>query len=122
MNMCTEDVETWADCFSAIGDPTRIVILNLLATAERPMSVGEIVDAVEVGQSTVSYHLRILASVNFVTVERVGTASLWQINERCLTCLPAAAEVVMGRSTRNTPWSNTRATSDGGRGRKAGRT
>ena len=33
----------------------------------------------------------------FVLVERVGTSSNWRVNERCLSCFPSAAEVVMGR-------------------------
>ena len=34
----------WATWFRALGDPSRIVILNLLATADRAVTVGEIVD------------------------------------------------------------------------------
>src|SRR3990170_874157 len=65
MNIRREHVETWATWFRALGDPTRIVILNLLATTGRPMSVAEIVGAVDVGQSTVSHHLKILGDVPF---------------------------------------------------------
>lgn len=104
-----EDAETWAACFSALADPTRIRILNLLATAEEPLTVGQIVSAVDVGQSTVSYHLGILASVAFATVEHVGTSSLWRVNEACVACLPAAAEIVMGRGVRDTPWERSTA-------------
>ena len=98
MNIDREDAETWATWFRALGDPTRIVILNLLATAGRPMSVAEIVDAVDVGQSTVSHHLKILGDVRFLLVEREGTSSRWRINENCLGCFPTAAELVMGRA------------------------
>jgi DNA-binding transcriptional ArsR family regulator len=58
--------------------------------------VGEIVAAMDVGQSTVSEHLRRLAETCFVHVEHRGTASLFLINERCIECLPSAAELVMG--------------------------
>ncbi len=101
----------------ALGDPTRIVILNLLATAGRPMSVAEIVDAVDVGQSTVSHHLKILGDVRFLLVEREGTSSRWRINENCLGCFPTAAELVMGRAPtrrRGTPLPATPPTSEGG--------
>jgi DNA-binding transcriptional ArsR family regulator len=60
------------------------------------MSVGEIVAAMDVGQSTVSEPLRRLAETCFVHVEHRGTASLFLINERCIECLPSAAELVMG--------------------------
>ncbi len=95
---------TWATWFRALGDPTRVLILNLLATENRPMSVGEIVAAVDVGQSTVSHHLKILGDVYFLHVEREGTSSWWRINERCLDCFPTAAELVMGRLPTSAPW------------------
>ena len=105
MNVDRDDAETWATWFKALGDPTRILILNLLATKGRPMSVAEIVDAVDVGQSTVSHHLKILGDVRFLLVEREGTSSWWRINENCLDCFPTAAELVMGRAPTDAPWA-----------------
>lgn len=99
-----DDAETWASWFRALGDPTRVLILNLLATAGRAMTVGEIVDAADVGQSTVSHHLKILGDVRFLLVERTGNLSHWRINERCLACFPTAAELVMGLAPTETPW------------------
>lgn len=93
----------WAGWFRALGDASRVLILNRLACAGRPMTVGEVVDAVDIGQSTVSHHLRILADTGFVLVERRGTASWFRVNERCLEAFPSAAEVVMGRLPRHDP-------------------
>jgi regulatory ArsR family protein len=42
----------YASWFKALADPTRIQIVTLLARRARPMNVGEIVAAVDVGQST----------------------------------------------------------------------
>jgi DNA-binding transcriptional ArsR family regulator len=100
-----DDAVTWATWFRALGDPTRIIILNLLARQARPMSVAEIVAAVDVGQSTVSHHLKILGEVRFVLVDHEGTSSWWRINDRCLGCFPTAAELVMGRVPTQAPWS-----------------
>ena len=97
MNVTRLDAEIWGTWFRALGDPTRLLILNLLATEGRSMTVGEITDRLDVGQSTVSHHLSILAEVRFVLVERVGTASFWQVNERCLECFPDAAGLVLGK-------------------------
>jgi DNA-binding transcriptional ArsR family regulator len=106
MNVSRDDAATWAGWFKALGDPTRILILNLLATAKRPMNVGEIVAALDVGQSTISHHLQILGESCFVLVERSGTTSWWRINERCLACFPSAAELVMGRLPTIAPWDD----------------
>jgi DNA-binding transcriptional ArsR family regulator len=87
----------WAGWFQAIADPTRILILHLLAVEQRSMSVGEITGLVDVGQSTVSHHLAKLADVGFVVAEQSGTASFWRVNQRCIDAFPSAAEVVLGR-------------------------
>jgi DNA-binding transcriptional ArsR family regulator len=96
MNLTREQAELYASWFRCLADPTRIEILNVLASERRPLSVGEIVERVGVGQSTVSTHLRLLAETCFVLVEHRGTSSLFQINESCITCFPSAAEFVMG--------------------------
>jgi DNA-binding transcriptional ArsR family regulator len=83
--------------FKALADGTRVQIVSLLARAGRPMSVGEIVAAVAVGQSTVSAHLKVLAEVRFVLVEQRGTARYYRVNDECVACFPTAADVVMGR-------------------------
>ena len=88
---------TWASWFAALGEPTRVLILHLLASSGRPLRVSEITDALDVGQSTVSHHLARLAEVGFVHVERVANSSLWRVNDRCFELFPSAAEVVMGR-------------------------
>ena len=87
----------YATWFKALADGTRIQIVSLLARRGEPMTVGQIVDAVEVGQSTVSAHLKILAEVRFVLAEQRGTARYYRINRACVSCFPTAADVVMGR-------------------------
>ncbi len=89
--------ETYAGWFRALADPSRVQILYLLASAGRPMPVGEIVTRVHIGQSTVSHHLAVLAETRFVLVEKAGTARLYRVNEACIRCFPSAADVVMGR-------------------------
>lgn len=84
----------WCRC---LADPTRLLVLNLLACRGQEMSVGAIVDAVDVGQSTISHHLRVLGETGFVRVRREGNVSWWSVNERCIERFPSAAELVMGR-------------------------
>src|SRR5580692_2988129 len=88
------EYSTW---FKALADPTRIQIVSLLARRGTPMSVGEIVAAVDVGQSTVSAHLKTLADVRFVLADRHGTSAYYRINEACVDCFPTAADIVMGK-------------------------
>src|SRR6266699_3565683 len=66
MKIDRASAQTYARWFQALADANRVVICNLLADAGRPMTVGEIVEAVDIGQSTVSHHLKLLAEVGFV--------------------------------------------------------
>jgi DNA-binding transcriptional ArsR family regulator len=91
-----ETAQVYAQWFQALADSTRILILNLLACNAAAMSVGAIATTLELGQSTVSHHLKILYEVGFVTRTRRGTSSLYEVNGNCLTKFPNAAEVVMG--------------------------
>src|SRR6266568_4211388 len=86
----------YATWFRALAEATRIQIVSLLARRGMPMNVGEIVAAVDVGQSTVSAHLKVLAEVRFVLAERRGTATYYRVNDACVECFPTAADVVMG--------------------------
>jgi DNA-binding transcriptional ArsR family regulator len=87
----------YASWFRALADATRVQIVSLLARHGQPMNVGEIVARVEVGQSTVSAHLKVLAEVGFVLAEQRGTACYYRINDACIDCFPTAADIVMGR-------------------------
>jgi DNA-binding transcriptional ArsR family regulator len=88
--------QRYASWFRALADPSRVQIVEYLARQARPLSVGEIVAAVGLAQSTVSQHLKILADVRFVLAEPVGNARHYRINDHCVKCFPSAADVVMG--------------------------
>lgn len=106
VTVARDEAVTWAGWFKALGDPTRILILNVLANAARPMTTGEVVEAMDVGQSTVSHHLQILGETCFVHVDRRGTQSWWHLNERCLASFPSAAELIAGRLPQVAPWDD----------------
>jgi DNA-binding transcriptional ArsR family regulator len=89
--------EEYASWFKALADPTRIQVVSLLARRGVPLTVGEVVDAVGISQSTISHHLKALADVRFVLAERRGTSMLYRINDACVACFPTAADVVMGQ-------------------------
>ncbi len=65
----------YASWFRALADATRVQIVSLLARRGEPMTVGAITAELEVGQSTVSEHLRVLAGVRFVLAEQCTTGS-----------------------------------------------
>lgn len=69
---------TNSDVFNAVAEPQRRAILDLLAADERP--VGDIVAALDVAQSSVSKHLRVLRDVGLVDVRRDGRQIFYRTN------------------------------------------
>ena len=90
------DARQYAAWFRALADPTRIQIVSLLARTRGPLSVGEIVRATNVSQSTVSQHLKVLAEVGFASAERRGTANYYRLDDACVAGFPTAADLVAG--------------------------
>ncbi len=89
--------DEYASWFRCLSDGTRIRILNIVALADRPITVGEIVAQMDKSQSTVSRHLQILAADRFVFLRQDGVRTLVEVNRSCMTALPAAASAIMGR-------------------------
>ena len=90
---------------SALGDPTRRAIFELLADGPRP--VGEIARDLPVTRPAVSQHLKVLKEAGLVTDRQIGTRRLYQLDQdgvsalrayldrfwnRALTAFKAAAE------------------------------
>ena len=67
-----------SDVFNAVAEPQRRAILDLLAADERP--VGDIVAALDVAQSSVSKHLRVLREVGLVDMRRDGRQIFYRTN------------------------------------------
>jgi DNA-binding transcriptional ArsR family regulator len=73
---------TTSDVFNAIAEPQRRRILTLLRTGERPAS--EIAEAVGLGTSPTSKHLRVLREVGLVRVREEGRQRHYALDARGL--------------------------------------
>jgi DNA-binding transcriptional ArsR family regulator len=69
---------THSDVFNAVAEPRRRDILEYLAPDER--AVGDIADALDMAQPSVSKHLQVLRTVGLVTVRRDGRRTLYRTN------------------------------------------
>ena len=90
------DADEYASWFRCLADGTRLRVLHVVASADRPITVGEIVEQLDKSQSTISRHLRVLADERFVLTEADGIRTLVRVNPDCMSALPAAAAAVMG--------------------------
>lgn len=91
--------------WSALGDPTRRSIFELLA--ERPRAVGELAAGLPVSRPAVSQHLKVLKEAGLVIDRRQGNRRIYRVHadgiaalrddldrfwDRALSAYKAAAE------------------------------
>jgi DNA-binding transcriptional ArsR family regulator len=69
---------TAAATLTALAEPNRRAVLDLLR--QRPRSVNELVEALELPQPTTSKHLQVLRSAGLVQVERAAQRRIYSIN------------------------------------------
>ena len=63
----------------ALSDETRQSILKMLQ--RRELSVGEVVEAFDISQPTISHHLNVLKNVGLVTSRKEGKQIFYSINQ-----------------------------------------
>src|SRR6476469_7335372 len=71
--------------FRALGDETRLRVLEALVDGER--CVSDLMDMLGLGQSLVSHHLRTLRQAGLVTAERDGREVYYAIAEPALAAV-----------------------------------
>ncbi len=64
--------------FRALSDPTRLQILDMLSCGEQ--CACELLEAFQISQSTLSYHMKILTESGLVDARRDGTWMRYTLN------------------------------------------
>lgn len=75
----TLDFERTARVFHALSEPTRLRLVDLLRGGER--CVCELTDALEAGQSRLSFHLKALKDAGIVLDRREGRWIYYRLNQ-----------------------------------------
>lgn len=65
--------------FKALGDENRLTIMNLLNDGE--MCACKLLEALNICQSTLSHHMKILCDSNLVKYRKVGKWMFYSVNE-----------------------------------------
>jgi ArsR family transcriptional regulator, lead/cadmium/zinc/bismuth-responsive transcriptional repressor len=77
--MRASDVETVAETFRMLGDPTRVRILDALGEGE--LCVGDIARVVGLSESAVSHQLRLLRTLRLVRARREGRQAYYAVDD-----------------------------------------
>lgn len=81
-----EEAERLAHTFKALGDPTRVRLLSLIAaSADGEACICDLTEPVGLSQPTVSHHMKLLVDAGLATREQRGRWAYFRV-------VPAALE------------------------------
>ena len=96
-SLSNDEIETTAQLFKTLGDPTRVRIVHLLATSEAPVCGCELIEPLGLTQPTVSHHLKKLTDAGLIVREQRGVWANYTLDEDALSRLGALIEAKGGR-------------------------
>ena len=89
-----DELRAVATYHKALADPTRLRLLQRLA--ERPATVTELIDYVDLSQPLVSWHLRRLRAAGVVETRRSGREVICTLSREALDFFRAAERDLFG--------------------------
>jgi len=91
-----EEVERLARLFHALSDGTRLRIVGKLLTGEQ--CVCNLTDALETGQSRLSFHLKTLKDAGLVSDRRDGRWIHYSLNHAALASIGSLLETLASKA------------------------
>lgn len=87
--------QTLARMFKALGDPTRVKLLSMIAAApEGEACICDMTEPVGLSQPTVSHHMKLLVEAGLATREQRGKWAYYRTAPEVLQSLATALEPI----------------------------
>jgi ArsR family transcriptional regulator, arsenate/arsenite/antimonite-responsive transcriptional repressor len=94
--MNDDEASATATLFSALGNPARVKIVNLLASSNEPVCLCNLIEPLGLAQATVSEHLKRLVEAGLLLREERGKWSYFSLNTEAFARVAALAELPQG--------------------------
>ena len=92
--LAPEDAQKVADRLAALADPARIAIVSILAgRPDHSLTTRELAPMVDLGEATVSHHLKRLAESGLVTKRRDGARVFYGLDLPAVRAISAVLDV-----------------------------
>jgi ArsR family transcriptional regulator, arsenate/arsenite/antimonite-responsive transcriptional repressor len=88
-----DEAAATAELFKALADPSRVRIVNLLASAGEPVCACNLNEPVGLAQPTVSHHLKKLVEVGLLEREQRGKWAYFSLRRDAVEKLAAVADL-----------------------------
>jgi ArsR family transcriptional regulator len=86
-----EAAERLAHIFKALGDPTRVRLLSLIAATDGGEAcICDLTEPVALSQPTVSHHMKLLVDAGLVTREQRGKWAYYRVADQTLLSIAHA--------------------------------
>jgi len=90
------EIEELTEVFKALSDPTRLRLVKLLGDHEGALCVNALARRLDVSQSAVSQHLRVLRQTGLVKSERRGSSVHYLLDQDSLKQYRAKLRETLG--------------------------
>lgn len=90
------EIEELTEVFKALSDPTRLRLVKLLGEHEGALCVNALAGRLDVSQSAVSQHLRVLRQTGLVKSERRGSSVHYLLDQDSLKQHTAKVRETLG--------------------------
>ncbi|MBJ7609438.1 MAG: helix-turn-helix transcriptional regulator [Candidatus Dormibacteraeota bacterium] len=87
-------VDELSAIYRALGDPTRVQIVHILAAAAEPVCVCDFTAAFDLGQPTISHHLSKLRDAGIVTSTKRGVWAFYKLNAAMTSAARDAIQLI----------------------------
>ena len=88
-----DEVRTMAEVFKALGDPTRLRIIRMLASnPENTLCVADLANRLGSTQPAASQHIKVLKNVGILEANRVGFRVYYYVNTDNLVAYKASMD------------------------------
>lgn len=94
-SVSVEDAERIARVFKALGDPTRVRLLSLIAAGpDGEACICDLTEPVGLSQGTVSHHMKLLTEAGLVTREQRGKWAYFALDANVMAAAADALRAV----------------------------
>ncbi|HEU0042920.1 MAG TPA: metalloregulator ArsR/SmtB family transcription factor [Jiangellaceae bacterium] len=91
--LAVDEAQRLARVFKALGDPTRVRLLSLIAAQPaREACICDLIEPVGLSQPTVSHHMKQLVDAGLVVREQRGRWAFYRLVEGMLTAIGGALQ------------------------------
>ena len=103
-----DQVRKTADVFKALGDPTRLRIIRMLASnPEDTLCVADLAGRLGSTQPAASQHIKVLKNIGILEANKVGFRVYYRINTKALLAYKADMDELFEMAFVRCPWMGT---------------